>query len=657
MMAALLLCSGTLWASTVSAAGACSSPNSHPDARGFYDRVRSFSGWSGNFYREDEFSVENQYKRHDLGGANNSWVDSSDIHYHISHGGTRYDSYWDKDLTAVLFEDGTRLDAGEARSCWGDNDLEWIGFRNCKLLNDNSKAYWSTAMNGLHLILGFKTNSSKHDNFGKKWADNMKKTTILWWTIPGQTITQAWFNATDATQPSGTTARVLAEVHDNYNDHLWGQGGYTSSDPARDGWYWWWDHVAGSPPYLPVNNLKQMMVYQVVPRTVNEAYARSIASAFGLQGEIVDTCDSLVTADLSDPANPMILEISKTSGHFNFHNDGKLFIPDPQGGQFPPDGRAVEIAQSFLSRNKLIPTDARAYSIEYDTITEENEKGDVREILKQNTNVVWARQIYGMEGTLVSVAGSGARLKIYLDPKGDVMGGLGNWRNIEPVEQIPVNDARTTWSFFDTFGQQLVVEPPLVLYDEAVPNFETAKQLYYEFSSDSDQVELIPCWLFDVDYYLQKELVLTGQTFIPASARYFPPVVTITKPKDGDTFPEGSTIGFTCEVAAGFGTAPYSYLWESSVDGVLSNQPSFDTSTLTVNCPDISLDCAPLPHTISVTVTDAKGLSATDSIQITINGSCNECRDPADLNQDKIVDLADFAHLARRYLMESGQSE
>jgi hypothetical protein len=231
----------------VSAAGGCSVPNSHPDAKGFYDRIKSFPGWTGNFYKEDNNSKEVHYKRVADGGQNNAWVDSSDIHYHISHGGYRWDAHYGKDLKAVLFEDGTNLVPSEARNAWGDTDLEWIAFRNCKLLNNTSKGYWANAMNRLHLLLGFKTNSSKHDNFGKIWANKMRKTTIhiLWWTftIPGQTITQAWFGATDATQPSGTTARVLAETFNCYNDHLWGNGS-TSSDPTVDNWYWWWDHTA-----------------------------------------------------------------------------------------------------------------------------------------------------------------------------------------------------------------------------------------------------------------------------------------------------------------------------------------------------------------------------------------------------------------------------
>ncbi len=646
----------------VSACGGCSVPNSHPDAKGFYDRIKSFPGWTGNYYREDNNCKEVHYKRAADGGQNNSWIDSSDIHYHISHGGSRSDSYYGKDLTAILFEDGTNLVPSEARGAWGDSDLEWIGFRNCKLLNDDSKGYWSNAMNRLHLLLGFKTNSSKQDNFGKIWADKMRKTTVnvLWWTftIPGQTITQAWFSATDATQPSGTTARVLAETYNCYNDHLWGNG-YTSSDPPVDNWYWWWDHVAGSPPYLSVNSLRTMNVYEIVPRIVDEGYAKQIGTAFGLETEpVAEICDSLVMADVSDSNNPRILEISKTTGHFYFHDDGKLFVADPKVGQFPP-GEAAERARSFLSQYELLPSDAGDFSVEFDTLTEEDrERGAVRQVLYQNTNAVFARQIPADSSqTIVSVAGAGARLKVYIAEDASIMGAIGNWRKIQTKREIAVNDSQTTWSFFDRYGEKVAIEPVLIDYDEAIPNYETATQGYYEYAGQIHQTELIPCWIYEVDYYLKGKLILTADTFIPAAQSYMAPVVEIIKPAEFQTFKFGDTIGFDCQIVTGLGTEPYSYKWESSVDGLLSTNKSFQTNLLSINCPDRSCDCSPLPHTISVTVTDAKGLQATDTIQITVEGPCDECEDCGDLNHDKNVDLKDLAHWSNRYLTRTGNVE
>jgi hypothetical protein len=660
LLVSLLAAPLQTFAAEVSACGGCSVPNSHPDAWRFYDKIRSFPNWTGNYYKEDNNCKEVHYKRVSLGGQNNAWVDSSDIHYHISHGGSRWDAHYGKWLTAILFEDGTSLVPSEARVAWGDTDLEWIGLRNCTLLNNASKAYWANAMNKLHLLLGFKTNSSKHDNFGKKWANKMKKTTILWWTIPGQTVTQAWFNATDETQPSGTTARVLAETFNCYNDHLW-YNGSTSSDPPVDNWYWWWDHTAGSPEYLAVNSLETMNVYEVVPRTVNEAYVQQVGRAFDLTSEVGDLCETLVMADVSDPANPKVLEVSKATGHFYFHDDGKLFLANPDVRQFDPklaEGRALQ----FLEEFGLLPQDVGASDVEFDTLTEESrDEGEVRQTLYANTNAVFARQLPGdpTTGQMVSVAGAGARLKVYLfddGQNGEVMGAMGNWREVRRIGEIPVNDGQTAWSFFDRYGEKIAITPTFVEYDKAIPNDETATQGYYELPGQVHQTELIPVWIFEVEYYMEDRLVLTADTFIPAAMSYLPPVVEIIKPAEFKTFEHGEMVDFDCQVEEGFGTTPYSYNWESSVDGFLSTQKRFQTDLLSVHCPDESLDCSPLPHTITVTVTDAKEFQANDSIQITVIGPCDECADPADLNHSGTVDMKDLAHWADRYLTHTGHT-
>ena len=99
------------WAHRVSAAGGCSIPNVHPDTRGFYNTIKSFPEWMGRYYAEDYYCITRQYKRWDLHGRNNYYIDSSDIHYLVGHGATRWDPYYHKDLTAIIFEDGNSLPA------------------------------------------------------------------------------------------------------------------------------------------------------------------------------------------------------------------------------------------------------------------------------------------------------------------------------------------------------------------------------------------------------------------------------------------------------------------------------------------------------------------------------------------------------------------
>jgi len=206
-----------------SGCGGCNGSYFETCADRFNNKVDSFPGWSQVFSLGCSSCSEDYYKSSASGGSENSWVDGTDIHFRNSHCGLAWDSYWKKTLSSIPFTDGS-VTPGEARRAWGDYDLEWMASKCCSLLRDSSRAYWYTTFDGLHLMLGFKTSSYGATNFGRKWANRMKKTTILWWTWDGQTVTQAWFNTTDETQPSGTTARVLAEVHNNYNDHLWGQG-------------------------------------------------------------------------------------------------------------------------------------------------------------------------------------------------------------------------------------------------------------------------------------------------------------------------------------------------------------------------------------------------------------------------------------------------
>ena len=645
------------FAYTVSGCGGCGAAYFYTCADRFCDEVDSFPGWSQTFCLGCADCSEDYYKSSSSGGSENSWIDASDIHFRNSHCTTAWDAFWGMNLSGIPFTDGT-VTPGEAFDVWGDNDAEWIASKCCSLLRDSSKGYWATTMDGLHLLLGYKTSSYGATNFGRTWARKMEKTTIhfLWWTwtFPGQTVTQAWFNTTDETQPAGTVARVLAETNACYNDHLWGQGSVLWPDPVDDAWYWWWDHTAGSPEYLFVNDLREMNVYEVAPRTVDEKYVKQIGAAFGLTGEVGDLCDSFIIIN-----DKQVLEVSKASGHFYFHDDSKLFVADLSVGQFPPT-QAFERADSFLRQNELLPNDAGDHSVEFDTLTEENEEnGEIGKVLYQNTNVVYARQLPGdpIGKVMVSVAGAGARIKVYLSEDGDVMGGMGNWRNVINIGAIPVMKSDDAKSFFDRYGEAISIVKAQALYDETKVDLGKATQAYYEHTGRARQHELVPCWILqDVEFFMEGQPVVTADVFIPASESYFPPVATIIKPAEFQTFDYGEPVGFDCQVEEGFGTPPYNFLWESNVDGQLSTQQRFTSSSLSVRCPDQSCDCSPLPHTIRLTVTDAKGSESNDSVQITILGECDECAHCGDVNKDSTFNFKDVAGMADGWLSQSGHT-
>jgi hypothetical protein len=88
-----------------------------------------------------------------------------------------------------------------------------------------------------------------------------------------------------------------------------------------------------------------------------------------------------------------------------------------------------------------------------------------------------------------------------------------------------------------------------------------------------------------------------------------PPVVTITAPLDGATIDQGSAVTFSGSAIDGLGVplGGSSLAWTSSRDGQLGSGTSFTRSDLTVGT-----------HTITLTATDARGVSADASVTVTV---------------------------------------
>ncbi len=231
-------------------------------AEGLYNELVS-DGWNGKFC----WGNANAWMS-DFTTNNDSWIDAVDIALIGTHGSYNYDSFWGDNHSSVMFSTGTSdsyMHPGEVYNLWGDYNLEWIALDCCSVLRDHSVGQWSHAMNGLHLLLGFKnTMYVVAPGDGKKWGEYATGNWFLLWDIPF-TVTQSWFLAVDAVQPHGwttVTARVLAEVSDNYNDYIWGEG-YTSPDPTKDGTYWIWDHDAACQPQIINDAAETMVVYEV----------------------------------------------------------------------------------------------------------------------------------------------------------------------------------------------------------------------------------------------------------------------------------------------------------------------------------------------------------------------------------------------------------
>lgn len=80
----------------------------------------------------------------------------------------------------------------------------------------------------------------------------------------------------------------------------------------------------------------------------------------------------------------------------------------------------------------------------------------------------------------------------------------------------------------------------------------------------------------------------------------------IISPGDVRTFPRGEPVTFNGSVS--YGRAPYTYLWDSSLNGIIGNAATFNRSNLSIGM-----------HTITLTITDSASAMARDSIDIGIS--------------------------------------
>jgi hypothetical protein len=105
---------------------------------------------------------------------------------------------------------------------------------------------------------------------------------------------------------------------------------------------------------------------------------------------------------------------------------------------------------------------------------------------------------------------------------------------------------------------------------------------------------------------------LTGSQQITVNITAAPntaPTVTITAPADNSSFESGTSVAFTGTATdTEDGSLTASLVWTSSADGPLGSGGSVTTDTLSVGT-----------HSITASVTDSGGLTASDQITLSVN--------------------------------------
>ena len=554
---------GVWWVEDYPPAGSGGSdlPATRPDALGLRNQLVA-GGWTSRFAWGNGSAWEQDWKGRYKPGGGTEWyyIDTVDMAYFAGHGNS----------SGFIFgvggrnHDDSQLHYNDCRLEWGTNDLEWVGIAACNVLDNLHRRDWAWCMNGLHLIMGFKTTM----------ADVPHGLWFGWYIRLGYNMTQAWFKASDRLQPTGKIARVLAEERYHFYDRPNNQVGGDTWDST----YWYWDHRVGSEPARQVDlNLTNgtMPVFMTPPLSLDEAQNEwgNLGSAFNVETE--NPLVMMAPAGISQVtqggevyvSEDGQLEMDPASGLYSYTDMNNLWQEMTSTLASPSQVRAItaddarQIADNFLNSNGLMPTDAQFYEVVTDTMASEIGEPDGSGITSWQTtsteNTAWqviysriltytvpsANSSSPAETMEFSVVGPGAKLKVYVAPEAatglaapeqnPVIGGVGGWRQVggsgplsAPVAEVSVL----------TYDPQI-----LALYNELeptvalgyVPLLYNSRQVisntvgYYELPLGTGQDQLIPVYVLSAEYNLTNGEVVTTPVYIPANQLYMAPLAQI----------------------------------------------------------------------------------------------------------------------------------
>ncbi|MCL4858167.1 MAG: hypothetical protein KJZ93_02120 [Caldilineaceae bacterium] len=560
--------------------------------------------WKVNYSFNEASAWERDFKRHDLGGTNNYYIDAVDLQFYVGHGFHSGFTFANPN-----FNDST-LTPADCNRAWGDGDNEWLALTSCQVLRgsfDNIPAQnifpnagipslnrWASCMNGQHLILGFVTNASAYNNPASTQAYHFGRYLALNYTVP-----QAWYRACDVAQRGRVTRTIINELA-CLNDRP--QSGIVCADSYDTDW-WYQTHYCGTETAIqvPVEKLQsQMPVYRVAPYSLDDATRDEERLSEILLGAPITATVRSAALNRDDPFRVRTvisrsLELDERSGLFTYTDLAELWTQSQAEAalavtaaspNFINSDDARRIADTFLRQNQLLGTGAVFNQVISDTIssemtsdpgTPEAAGADGIEQVDESAlvwNVIYSRRLNvdivtaaGVEQFEFSVVGPGAKQKVYVPVAAEVgaasklqttpVGMQGGWREV----QTEVNAATGQMLMVDIRPESQLRELYLALPDRValndvpldVENREilSSTVAYWEEAPGVGQAELVPVYEFLVRMTERN----SGDThdeyvYVPASEIYMRPYAQIVSVTPSGPVNAGTTLTLTAADAS-----------------------------------------------------------------------------------------------------------
>lgn len=352
-----------------------------------------------------------------------------------------------------------------------------------------------------------------------------------------------------------------------------------------------------------------LAVYEVFHSKGTHEIARSTADNLGIKGEIQSQEGIHLLA-----VGPQRLAVYEETGTI-WYSDTEKIDNETYEAELPSRKEAKKMATAFLRKHGWLPDNYVADSVVKGQ-SERIEGHDKRKRTASETHIcVNFRPRIGE----VETYGPGAKIKVFLGHKGEVIG-------------LFRADAETKrYARYPVVPQEEVEKTLTRKLGQALDKFKptSARLIYHAESSVSATRFLQPAYLFEFETEVESrksgEKVTVPFEVRPIPATRFAPIVVINAARRDMEIVRGKRLQLRCEIEGG--TEPYDIRWHSDFDGEIGSGSVLERAELSVAHRQGRI----IPHVISVTVTDRNGMSDADMIWVTVKPkSAKESLPPRD---------------------------
>jgi hypothetical protein len=514
-----------------------------PDAREFREALfgSNSHGWQDYDPTPDSNPIyyQNARVKHWLnstlftGGVSHNYLDKADFAYFHGHGNMASVNFDNADPDAVY-----DLTPGNAR--WGYETgrlIKWITFHSCLTLNQSTWTQWTQSFDGLHMILGYDTESPCKSNpsTGQVFAQLMRG------EYPGNTTTmpirEAWKWANWYTVNDVKYATAMMYVTDCHDDYLPGFGGFGNNCvPTRNGEgnyvisYENWNADADTytakgetvreNPKVSLTEGKysmdtvmepapeKIMIYVPTDPEISREKAGKLSRELGMSGKIAETGSGFGT----DPNSERFFFIQKNAGIISYEDltRWKHFRSVDVPQNVPSDEQAVGRATEFLTAADLLPRDAILDGTRHNP-TETLYSPTKKEISRETVTVFFHRELDDLRV-------ENSKIMVEIGGNNDITSLFVNWRDYAPYKEVATKPVEAAFKEFTTRQLQYRLsggEPEQVVVTRVTLKY------YSQVAAAATEKYLQPVYVFEGYVRNGDESVPFQPVYIPATVEQF----------------------------------------------------------------------------------------------------------------------------------------